>query len=443
MGGRGGPGGADMGRGPGGPQRPGPPPGPPPDADKKDGAGAAADAGKEEDKKEEAASPVAASKPALSEEEMRKKSKSMVEEWYAVKDKKEVAECINELAAPAFLPQMVEVWVVDALESKGRDWVALRELCAHCHSEGLLPTAALVGGARRVFDAMEDLMIDVPKAPKLVGEFYAHLVKGGWVALGAVLQELLAARHPEAEEGEPSFVDGPDGIVVAAALLKAVGEVAGAGALAEQWAAAGLQLTAFLPEDEREAEGALDEAIKQHKLECLYPLRDAEGHLKDSLAAGAGAAELQAWVDEHVDAAVVGTPAFATLLVRLVLEHACEGLSLEEDALKADEIERVTHKETGLWKLLRKVVGENQAVHLECVFEVQLFCHKQGHPKGLMTRLLKDMYYTDVLSEEAYTKWRDDNARNDTVPGKIKATFEVTQFLDWLANAEEEESDED
>ena len=58
-----------------------------------------------------------------------------------------------------------------------------------------------------------------------------------------------------------------------------------------------------------------------------------------------------------------------------------------------------------------------------------------------MTRLLQDFYDADILSEESFTKWRDDN--KDETPGKVKAISDSTAWLNWLAEqSDPEDSDE-
>ena len=85
--------------------------------------------------------------------------------------------------------------------------------------------------------------------------------------------------------------------------------------------------------------------------------------------------------------------------------------------------------------------AEQMGAEFECVLALQLVHHRLGAPKGLMSRLLQDFYEADVLTEEAYTKWRDDN--KDETPGKLKAISDATAWLNWLAEQESESEEED
>jgi hypothetical protein len=86
-----------------------------------------------------------------------------------------------------------------------------------------------------------------------------------------------------------------------------------------------------------------------------------------------------------------------------------------------------------------KIVGEMQR-QIALVYALQVFCHGQKWPKGLLLRLFTYMYDLEVVEEEAFIKWKED--LNDAYPGKGKALFQVNQWLTWLEQAESEEEDE-
>ena len=77
-----------------------------------------------------------------------------------------------------------------------------------------------------------------------------------------------------------------------------------------------------------------------------------------------------------------------------------------------------------LTPLLRSVVaGPATALKPEretaMLFAAQRFVDEAGHPKGLLTRIFRDLYNGDVLDEPAMQRWRDDPS--EVVPGKTKA----------------------
>lgn len=78
-----------------------------------------------------------------------------------------------------------------------------------------------------------------------------------------------------------------------------------------------------------------------------------------------------------------------------------------------------------------------------CLYEVQAYCGRKGWPAGLIKKLFYNLYESDIVFEDAYSVWQEDVS--DETPGKDRALFQVNEFLQWLAEAAEEEdgADED
>ena len=128
-----------------------------------------------------------------------------------------------------------------------------------------------------------------------------------------------------------------------------------------------------------------------------------------------------------------------------VLQRALAGsdtsTSLSDSINLEEELPMITDKSNEIHKMFSKLVGKgNLNAEFDCVLVLQLVHHNLGAPKGLMTRLLQDFYYADLLTEDAFNKWRDDNT--DQTPGKVKAITDSTNWLNWLANEENEDSDD-
>ena len=66
---------------------------------------------------------------------------------------------------------------------------------------------------------------------------------------------------------------------------------------------------------------------------------------------------------------------------------------------------------------------------------------RKGWPQGLIKKVFYNLYETDIVFEDAYSVWREDVS--DETPGKDRALFQVNEFLQWLAEAAEEEGDDD
>lgn len=53
------------------------------------------------------------------------------------------------------------------------------------------------------------------------------------------------------------------------------------------------------------------------------------------------------------------------------------------------------------------------------------------------------LYERDFIVEEAYTIWRETDPEAEPTPGKTKALFQANEFLEWLANADQDDEEEE
>jgi translation initiation factor 4G len=74
------------------------------------------------------------------------------------------------------------------------------------------------------------------------------------------------------------------------------------------------------------------------------------------------------------------------------------------------------------------------------LYAIQLLAYKNNFPKELLLRLFVYSYDLDIIEEDAYFKWKEDI--NDDIPGKGKALFQVSKWLQWLEHASEESDDD-
>ena len=123
----------------------------------------------------------------LSDEETKKKAKGTIEEFYSVGDLKEVVTCVAELKDKrANLAVVVEVWLSDMLESKNRSADRLSQLMQHVceHKPSPMTSDDVAGGMVSVICMLEDLCIDVPKAPAMLSVVLGDLAAKNLVTLG-------------------------------------------------------------------------------------------------------------------------------------------------------------------------------------------------------------------------------------------------------------------
>lgn len=117
-------------------------------------------------------------------EKVEEKTKSLVTEYMQVADLKEAVLCVKELVAGAKDPDALGAMtkhmvahVVDVSTEKARDLVA--KLLAACVKQCGVDASVVKADMEAQIEQLEDIAIDVPMAPKLLGVMLAQLVVEG------------------------------------------------------------------------------------------------------------------------------------------------------------------------------------------------------------------------------------------------------------------------
>mmetsp|Transcript_38895 Transcript_38895/g.86508 ORF Transcript_38895/g.86508 Transcript_38895/m.86508 type:complete len:781 (+) Transcript_38895:79-2421(+) len=175
---------------------------------------------------------------ALPEEELKRKTENLFAEYVSTLDKSEAETCVRELESPAFMPKVVETCLEAMMNSmKDKDTDALEDLLIHLLSKGLISTEDLITGLATYTVQLEDLSLDVPKAPALLGHAVGSAVAAGILTIDALPQLLEGDYGAEPKRN------------LAAAAFKQVKAKLGEGKLKELCTAGGVKAGSFLEAD--------------------------------------------------------------------------------------------------------------------------------------------------------------------------------------------------
>jgi translation initiation factor 4G len=105
----------------------------------------------------------------LSDEVIKRKSKNIIEEYFNIRDKKELAECIKELDDSHYLELFAEE-TLTVVEKKSEDVDTMCDVVDYLLSENLIDKQTYVKAFKKFMEGYEDLVIDVPQAPKYVAK---------------------------------------------------------------------------------------------------------------------------------------------------------------------------------------------------------------------------------------------------------------------------------
>ncbi|TKW40253.1 hypothetical protein SEVIR_1G233800v4 [Setaria viridis] len=132
--------------------------------------------------------PAAAPKPNLPS--LQKKAVSLLEEYFHVCILDEAQQCIEELKSPDYYPEVVKEAINLALDKGANSIDPLVKLLEHLHSKNIFKTVDLETGCLLYGSLLDDLAIDLPKAPAHFGEVVGRLILSCCLGIG-VLEDTL------------------------------------------------------------------------------------------------------------------------------------------------------------------------------------------------------------------------------------------------------------
>lgn len=353
-------------------------------------------------------------------EEAEKEIDLLLQEYLDTRDKEEALSCMRELGSEDYYPKVITQAVQLALDKKEDEREALFHLLRHFFKHSLMSSAQFEKGFDEVLDALPDLRLDAPLAPKYVGHFLGT----------GILDEYLS----------PLYINSaltrlaPSGLgeAVAASLFNYIVDNEDFEYLRQLCDENGFQIMEYFKPANRNAT-FLEAWLAKNGLNRLLPSTgDYEEALRDKLKSEPTVDELLKWIEDTVPREEWTESAFVQKLLYLVLEvttaktSATEGLAAEAEQLEAYA------------PVFKKFFPDNIGQQTECLVEAQRFCYEKGFPKGLLGLVFRYLYDQDLVDEEAFRAWE-----SRAGPGKDQALEEVASQLQWLRTAKQEDEEDD
>ncbi|CAL4968292.1 unnamed protein product [Urochloa decumbens] len=117
---------------------------------------------------------------------LQKKTISLLEEYFHVCILDEAQQCIEELESPDYYPEVVKEAINLALDKGTNSIDPLVRLLDHLHRNNIFKTVELETGCLLYGSLLDDLAIDLPKAPVHFGEVIGRLILSGCLGIGVV-----------------------------------------------------------------------------------------------------------------------------------------------------------------------------------------------------------------------------------------------------------------
>ncbi|CAH1774611.1 unnamed protein product [Owenia fusiformis] len=368
--------------------------------------------------------PAADTSKQMTVEEMEKKTKSILDEFLHIQDKKEAILCIEELRSPQTISTFVYTALNHVLE---RSQQARRQTGMLIHDvvkSGAVSVDSYVKGLQEILEFADDMEIDIPKIWNYLAELIGPMIQDSSVPLlflKDAFQPLLRCN----KAGK-----------LAAAVLHDASTRLGHHTVAELWKASGLQWSDFLAPGHSRTE-----FIKQNSLEFTVdsdtplsptvrqPLAIVKQELRRLIEKNISNEQIFDWISSSVGEPQCREPQFIRALMRAVCNSAIKG-SLPNISYELKEI-----KDRQL--LLQRYLDHQPTLELQALYELQALVHELEHPPGLLRNIFDTLYDEDIISEDAFNQWEasEDPAEQE---GKGVARKSVVQFFTWLREADEE-----
>ncbi|KAL3623930.1 hypothetical protein CASFOL_032746 [Castilleja foliolosa] len=127
----------------------------------------------------------------LNTDELKRKTNSLLEEYFNVRLLDEALECVKELKAPTYHPEVVKEAISAGLDKSPPLVEPVSKLLVHLTVQKVLNANDVVAGCLVYAESLEDLAIDLPKAPSGFGEIIGELVLSRGLDF-KVVKEILA-----------------------------------------------------------------------------------------------------------------------------------------------------------------------------------------------------------------------------------------------------------
>jgi len=123
-------------------------------------------------------------------DELRRKTLSLLKEYFSVLLLDEALQCVEELKSPGYHPEVVKEAIFIALEANPPCVEPVAKLLEYLFSKKVLTAKDIGTGCLLYGSMLDDIGIDLPKAPKNFGEIIGKLVLVGALDFKMVIEIL-------------------------------------------------------------------------------------------------------------------------------------------------------------------------------------------------------------------------------------------------------------
>uniref|UniRef100_A0A182JS41 Eukaryotic translation initiation factor 4 gamma 2 n=1 Tax=Anopheles christyi TaxID=43041 RepID=A0A182JS41_9DIPT len=350
----------------------------------------------------------------LTDEKQEVKKLTLMEELVSAFCELKIPEKFMREAMIAILNQVLDR--NDAFHTKTIEFLQI------LNKESKLSESAALESFKSIVNGMNEKEKTIPKITTIIASLLARAVAVNLCGLTDV------ANFAENGQHYPLF------LLVLQHLHKQLGKQP----LQELFNKSKVNLMSSLPECDR-TKDRMAEILEDRNLNFLYPLLRVQAELWKQILSDANPQQFYKWIKENVESSCYTEPGFIVAIMTVLLKY----INQESENLKEDKkrIEKEKEILTKYCPVLNAFLNGNNDLQLTAVYAIQVYWYSIGYPKGVLLRWFQEMYELSVIEEDAFLRYKEDVT--DIYPGKGKALFQVNQWLTWLAEAEDEDDDEE
>ncbi|CAH1786926.1 unnamed protein product, partial [Owenia fusiformis] len=369
-------------------------------------------------------------KPAPTKEELDKVRDNVLSEYLKTEDTMEAMTSVKEMRPPRkYLTPMVCHMMMMALEKSDKDRENISHLISAFKNEGIITAEQFTEAFETILSKMSDLEADVPLIKSYVSKYAGRAVIDEIISLVELSEPMKQGAH------YPLFM----------LCLQHLLKLANKEWLQKTFNESKINLEDMLPESDRNRERMM-EILEDRGLSFLYPLLRVQSSMWRTFQRDPNATAVYKWIKENVDIELYKVPGFINALVTSILRYVTSettlGNGVDPKVVPEKALLEKEHMIFDKYKgVLQKFLHDESDLQMCTLYTLQVFCHTNHFPKGMLLRFFMQLYDLELVDEEVFLRWKEEV--NDDYPGKGKALFQVNQWLTWLDEAEEESDEED
>jgi len=365
-------------------------------------------------------------KSILTKADIDNKLKEFLDEFEQSKDIEQIRSCIKSLASTSKYSKMVAKQLFYIVFAKDKNnWELFVEIFVECRNNEVLSTDIIVNAFLQLFDDIR--VVESTDGKDFLAALAALFIAQDLIPLGKMMEQFQDGHHyPTA--------------LLCLARLQTLKEK---DVVKELVKLSKVDLKLIFAQENRSDDNIMKE-VQVKDLLYLFPhlcLKEELLHMMKDTSNDTD--HVATWIKDQIVGKLENKQLVHIIITCMVVIATQDTLSTCDINQKPEKELQEKEKEViDTWKvILKEHLGTDNALQLEAIYALQIYCYEKQYPKEMLLRLFIIFYNLEIIEEDIFLQWKED--MNDVYSGKGKALFQVNNWLQWLETADEEDEIEE